>query len=534
MKRIKILTSVALSCMLFTGCQDLDTLPQGNTITTGQKEEVADLNPARAEAGVNGIFAQMNQFAPNASALGSERHNDIGYPSIMLFTEANGWDMVAYANGYNWMSGGLSYTDRVWTSNEGQIVWNDLYAYIYAANNVAGLMSPDTENSTQQFYLGQALAMRAFSYFHLAQLYQFNYVGNQDKPCVPIITDKNKDEAAAGVARSTVGEVYAQIYEDIDNAVRLLDAAEASGLTRADKRYVSAAVAYGIRARINMTTQKWADALSDANNAIAKSGATPASIAEVSVPTFWSANQANCMWAIIVAETDRVVTTGICNWPSHMGSLNYGYANYSKGRLINKSLFSTIQTSDARKGWWLDENVTSPNIDEAQAAYVKEKSYGAYVQVKFAPYNNVVASSTNANDIFLMRVEEMYLIKAEAEAMGGATATGVATLESLIKTYRDPEYTCTASSATDVQEEIFRQRRIELWGEGLIWYDIMRLNKGVDRRGCGFPDASRIFNIPAGDNILLWRIPEAECQANAALRGLDQPTTIPTPVSDVE
>ena len=165
---------------------------------------------------------------------------------------------------------------------------------------------------------------------------------------------------------------------------------------------------------------------------------------------------------------------------------------------------------------------------------MKEKSYGAYVQVKFAPYNNVVASSTNANDIFLMRVEEMYLIKAEAEAMGGATATGVATLESLIKTYRDPEYTCTASSATDVQEEIFRQRRIELWGEGLIWYDIMRLNKGVDRRGCGFPDASRIFNIPAGDNILLWRIPEAECQANAALRGLDQPTTIPTPVSDVE
>ena len=112
MKRIKILTSVALSCMLFTGCQDLDTLPQGNTITTGQKEEVADLNPERAEAGVNGIFAQMNQFAPNASALGSERHNDIGYPSIMLFTEANGWDMVAYANGYNWKGGDLAFTDR--------------------------------------------------------------------------------------------------------------------------------------------------------------------------------------------------------------------------------------------------------------------------------------------------------------------------------------------------------------------------------------------------------------------------------------
>ncbi len=534
MKRVKILSSVALSCLLFAGCQDLDTLTQGSSFTTGQKEEVADLNPARAEAGVNGIFAQMNQFASNSDALGEQRHNDIGYPSVMLFTESNGWDMVAYANGYNWMRGDLEFKDRVWTSNEGQIVWNDLYAYIYAANNVAGLMSPDTENPTQQYFLGQALAMRAFGYFQLAQLYQFNYVGNQDKPCVPIITDKNKDEAAAGVPRSTVAEVYAQVYEDINNAVRLLEAAETSGLTRADKRYVSAGVAYGLRARINLTTQKWAEALSDANNAIAKSGATPASIAEVSVPTFSNANQNNCMWAIIVAETDRVVTTGICNWPSHMGSLNYGYANFSKGRLINKALFKTIQTSDARKGWWLDENVTSPNLDAAQADYVKAKSYGAYVQVKFAPYNNVVANSTNANDIFLMRIEEMYLIKAEAEAMGGATATGVATLENFIKTYRDPAYTCTASSASDVQEEIFRQRRIELWGEGLIWYDIMRLNKGVDRRGCGFPDASVIFNIPAGDNILLWRIPEAECQANAALRDLKQPTTIPDPVSDVE
>ena len=83
----------------------------------------------------------------------------------------------------------------------------------------------------------------------------------------------------------------------------------------------------------------------------------------------------------------------------------------------------------------------------------------------------------------------------------------------LIKTYRDPEYTCSASSASDIQEEVYRQRRIELWGEGLSWYDIMRLNKPVDRREAGYPNATSVFNISAGSDILLWRIPEKEIQA---------------------
>ena len=129
-----------------------------------------------------------------------------------------------------------------------------------------------------------------------------------------------------------------------------------------------------------------------------------------------------------------------------------------------------------------------------------------------------------------MRVEEMYLIKAEGEAM----ATGnTAALENFIRTYRDPEYKVPA---TDIQEEILRQRRIEFWGEGLIWFDFMRLNKGIDRRGAGYPNETMIFNIPAGDNLLLWRIPEAEIQANPALDEDDNNPVAPTPspVEDID
>jgi len=177
------------------GCEDLDTLPEGDTITTSQKEEVLDNDPSKAVAGVNAIFAQFTQYMPNETALGAERHNDFGYPSVMLFTDHNGYDLVSDDNGYNWNGNNLEYSDREYTSNEGQILWNDMYAIISSANNVIGAIDPETEDPTSQYYLAQGLAARSFSYWVLAQLYQFNYVGNESAPCVPIITNENSNEA---------------------------------------------------------------------------------------------------------------------------------------------------------------------------------------------------------------------------------------------------------------------------------------------------------------------------------------------------
>jgi hypothetical protein len=231
------------------------------------------------------------------------------------------------------------------------------------------------------------------------------------------------------------------------------------------------------------------------------------------------------MWGIIIAETDDVVGSGIVNWISHMGSLNYGYANFSLGKQVNKSLFESIPVTDVRKGWWLNENLTSPNLSAEQQAFMEEYQYPAYTQVKFAPYNNEVGTANKANHIPLMRIEEMYLIKAEGEIMGGGN--GRQTLEDFVKAYRDPNYVAPSS---DLQNEVYRQRRIELWGEGLSWYDVMRLNKDMDRRGAGYPNATMVFNIPAGDNILLWLIPEREIQGNPALENSDNNPVAPAPL----
>ena len=124
-----------------------------------------------------------------------------------------------------------------------------------------------------------------------------------------------------------------------------------------------------------------------------------------------------------------------------------------------------------------------------------------------------------------MRVEEMYLIAAEAKAMTNATE-GKSLVEEFVNTYRWTDsatrYSCNATTSEAVRDEIFFQRQIELWGEGFEYIDRLRLNKGIDRRNANFnPDWA--FNIPAKAAVLLYQIPQAEIEGNPALH---RPTRI--------
>lgn len=524
MKTKYIFASLLCGSLAVTGCQEMDTLPEGGYVTDSQKETITSQLPERAEAKVNAIFATFNQAFPNAGAVGSERHNDIGYATIMLALNSNGEDEVSENNGYNWSGYDLDFQDRFNTQLECQMVWNDLYSIVFAANKITATIDEKTEDASEQYYLAQALGARGFAYLVMAQLYQFNYTDAKDKLCVPVITEKNAADAEVnGCEASTVEKVYELINSDLTKAIDLLTASKQKP---ADKRYISLATAYGLRARMNLAKGMLTEAGKDAKEAIRLAEADGLSIkplAEIGKPSFWSVEESDWMWGIVVESTDGVVTTGICNFPSHMGSLSYGYANYSGGRQISKKLYAEIKDGDYRIGWWLKdagsavgESQKLPNgnsaLTEDQIAYVNELAYKPLTQMKFGPDNGVTGTSINANDLPLMRLEEMYLIAAEA---GDAAAFNKFVEQRAEGTALQSYKSAYAQKPVDA---VYTQRRIELWGEGLVWFDIMRLKKGIDRRGCGFNDPEIIYNIEPTDNILLWRVPEAELEANKPLK----------------
>ncbi len=531
LKQYIIALAVVAVGSLLVGCTDLDTEPLGSTITESQRKAGADV----VNSGATALF---NQYG---NTMGEDYQNDYGYASVMLWLDARGIDLVAANSGYNWYSAPLRFSDNLVTSQATLMFWRTFYNQIFTANGIikssreALADTPDAD--MVKFNLGNALAIRAFDYFNLVQLYQYNYKGHETSPAVPIVTEENADDVAQnGAPRSTVSEVYDLILADLTDAEKLL---EETSVVRSDKRAVDAAVVYGLLARVYLTMYNAAKAAEYAEKAIAATSASPMAVNEVKKPGFNSFDCHNWMWGIKNEETDDLVQTVICNFPSFMGSFSYGYATaVGMWRRINAALYESIEPTDVRKGWFLDENGISANLLEvdAQNGYYDEESetlipggymeyvYGAdpYTQVKYGPYKDEVGTSVNASDVPLMRVEEMYLILAEAQALQGSIAEAAQTLEDFVATYRNPDYSVSASTQEELIDEIWRQRRIELWGEGISYFDILRLGKPIDRRGGGF--GVQTFLIMPDDPILIYPIPNAEIQANPMISEEDNNT----------
>lgn len=530
---IYIAAGSVLLAMTLSACNDLDLQPEDSYVTTEQKSLALAANPGLAAAGVVGISSTMNQF----ESVFSSNHADFGWPALMMTLDLIGPDEYSANSGYNWFSSSGEYSYGTIANLANQMMWYYAYKTIKSSNDVIASIPADTEDPLLLMNAAQGYANRAYMYFTLAQGFQYTYVGHESLPCVPVLTDLNAIEAATeGTPRSTVEEVYAQILNDLTTAIEMLSKGEAAGYTVSNiadvgsKRFVSQAVAYGLRARVHLVMNKWKEAADDAANAIRLTGATPFSIAEASVPTFVTSEEHNWMWCVYIDASSRPVTTGICNWPSMMGSFTNGYATQVQvWKKISKKLFSTIPLTDCRRGWFLDDKGQSPNLNSSQVAYLSGCKVEPYTQVKFGPYEGVINTTTNANDWPLMRVEEMYLVQAEGLGMSGDVPGGKNILETFVKTYRDPSYTCSAADAAAFQEEVWRQRRIELWGEGFCYFDLLRLNKGLDRRGTGI-DASWVYNVPAPLKPFL--IPTGEMETNKQIGANNEAWSKPTAVDD--
>lgn len=445
----------------------------------------------------------------------NSNHNRFGIPSLMIGSDSHGIDMVSVNSGYNWFALECGYYES--TNINGRFNnyrWTYLYRQIERANNLLKHVDLSNQNPQHLFCRAQAYGTRAYCYLLLAQNYQFTYVGNQNKPCVPIITESTDDEIVenGGISRSSVKQVYDFILEDLDEAIRLLKLCD--GLPRAyDPSYFTEFAAYALRARIYLIMNLWKKAFADAKYVIDNSNFSPLTINDAKYPKF-NGFSYNWIWGIYTKMDFGVVLSGIINFPSHISTFSYGYTSVGVTRQINSSLYSSIPDTDVRKQWFLNENRESETLSDEQRAYIKEHDIPPFANIKFAPFADIVGQDVNASSIPLLRIEEMYLIAAESAGMMG-DPEGIELLNDFVKLYRNPYYIYDGS-IYDLQDEIWHQRRIEFWGEGLATYDLLRLKKSFDRRGGGWPEEWN-FNITPIDQALIYPIPASAIELNPLL-----------------
>ena len=521
MKIYKISTMV-LGGLMLASCSDIDEqIYSGGAFSKEQSQDIVNAIPTRVEATFNGMFTFMGNPAQNyGTRFSSARADDFGFIMMALSQDFEGADMIGADNGYNWFSAACEYSSRTPSYANPYIRYVTPYTLIGMVKDILATIPEDTEDASLINMKAQAKALRAYSYLSLAPYFQGSYETSKDKPCVPVLSDTVD---VTNNPRATVEQVYNVIVEDLTWAIDHLDE------TRSSKAYVNANVAYGLRARAYLAMGKGAEAAADAEKAM--QGYEPASIAEVSVPTFCDMEEHNWIWAIDITD-DQANYFGYGTAPSWLSAFcgdGYGAACGTTA-MINKLLWDKIPATDVRKGWWIDENLHSPNWADLTWGTAKGDEIANLVlddgsKVELPPYTNIkfgmksgVGSTLNNNDWPLMRVEEMILIQAEGYAISGNEAKAKEILTNFVKTYRDPSY--TIPSGRTLRDEIWFQRRVELWGEGFAVSDARRLNKPIVRfhgpNTTNYADAFQ-FNIAADDGWLNMRFPQSEKDNNSAI-----------------
>ena len=504
--------------------------------------EIAPEDQATLETMVRGIPAALVQ-AGSAGYANDGQAWDFALPAIHLATESMTGDLVVTGNiGYDWF--------RQFGANEslgadfavGALTWHNYYTWIMTANNVISLI--DETNlaalgATERSYLGFAYTYRAMFYLDLVRLYEFkeNTVTEGDNVLglgVPIVLPETSEAEAKNNPRATVDDIYdTVIFPDLKKAETLLE-----NFSAPDKYTISAALVYGLKARayLERGTAKndpaaYKSAAEYARKAITASGCTPLTQEQWEDPVNGFNNAgSNNAWIWGLALPSESVANLFC-FTAHMSCEN-DWSAYHAGRGINRNLYNSIDMRDFRRHSWLDPNRSSYAYKSSRPdskEYFAE-SLADYASIKFRPAQGAYKDfkAGGAADHCCMRVEEMYFIEAEATAQAGDIAGGIRLLNEFMTSHRmmnGTVYDCSArSTLKSFVNELMLQKRIEFWGEGIVMFDMKRLDMS-SKRGFVGTNAPASYRLNVEGRAPYWNfvIGRNEVQNNTAIVGKNNP-----------
>ncbi|MCJ8152526.1 RagB/SusD family nutrient uptake outer membrane protein [Chryseobacterium sp. SSA4.19] len=476
MKKITIY-SILVTSLLFTSCANdyLDTNPE-STIN----EEQLQTSPAALQGLIDGIYTGLRTQGNTNSG----NHEDYGHRSMLAGLDLMSNDVTMAKS--SWYISWYNYTGRVQTNSRTLIPWNTYYLQIKTTNTVINNIIAAGINDKNKYVLGQAYALRALCYFMLARIYGPTYVGHTNDLCVPIYTTV----VFEGNSRAKVSEVYTLIEDDLKKSIDLLN-----GYQRPTKEKINESVAQAFLAEVSLEMGKYPQAAQAAN--IAKQDYQLGTEAQWS-NGFYDLNlTADAMWGAIITSEN---TSFVASFHGHFDNTNgSGYAGgLGIYKSIDKRLYNSIAATDYRKRAFVSPVSGDPTYPQLPA----------YANVKF------IDPTVSDADYIYLRASEMYYIEAEALARSGNEAQAKVVLAQ-IEQSRNSVYTPSSNTGAALINEIITQKRIELWGEGVAWFDMKRLGIGLNRiyTGTNHPTFGQL-DIPANSSKFLWQIPQAEIDTN--------------------
>ncbi|MDR1592088.1 MAG: RagB/SusD family nutrient uptake outer membrane protein [Prevotellaceae bacterium] len=428
-----------------TGCSDsfLDTELTGSTLSENQYQTL----PEALDAHVRGLYGKMTMVSD---------HDLFGQKSIDIKSDMICGDIALTAINYGWFGSTASLNGTNSGGTDNNYIWNYYYQIIKNCNQLlktallANVDAPVTHNdSLIATYAGQAFAMRGYSYFILGTLYMPQYLeetalATADLPCVPIYTETS----VGAQPQSSFRDVYAQAENDLVRAQSYLATFKRSSKTYIDLNVAKAMLAYVYLQRGSKasTPNDYDLAIELVDSIVANSECEILPLAQVTENGFNSIKSENWMWA---RDITTEMATGMASFFGQMDVHTYGYAFAGDIKAIDETLYGQIPATDERKKWF-----------DTGRSLCPDKKF-------FDPKRGVKAADVDRqwlNDIVFLRIEEAYLIAAEAAWRNGDETTARKWLEPLLE-QRDPTVAANVGTV-DLRSQLEFNWRVELWGEG--------------------------------------------------------------------
>lgn len=522
----KYLTAYLLMGLMMMSCGDQLEVTPPNSIT---QEQIDELLKNGTEATrqlvfsglVGGLPARFRAAVPNGESVG--RYNNTQGLDCMRNLEGND---VAFGDREPRSWGADEYMMRDLyseSSAKSGAYWDFAWENINTANKLLMYLTPEVvgESAILKQYKAVGLTVRAYYYNYLMENFQDAYM-NGGSGKLGIMWYDVWNPLQPNKPRETAVQTYANIKADIAEAVALFNAT--IGYT-ASTEDVDLGVAAFTQARVALCAGDWPTVVSACDMILAKNSNLMTEdqyVQKLSADTLYRAdstgflnNARNPEVLLGWGTSSSTKTNGA--W-RNIFTNSYGGSEQCFWR-IDDRLYDRIDDNDYRKDNFLTEpfgEYLYPPEANGTTAFIP-----AYSNLKFAAMVGIGGGKDkNTNNTvcdYYMRVSEVLLMKAEAQAQSGNDAGAKETLNILLAARTKagaPTLTCDnylGANSMTLMQLIQLQTRIEMWGErGLEFYNNKRWNIPVDRTSSKVHPSKITYPV----NLMTLQIPKNELDYN--------------------
>lgn len=451
MKTLKITIILLLFSQSFFSCEnDLNLKPISNLSAENFFKSSGDFEQA-----VNGTYAILKNY-PNWVIFLSEARSDNTYANV------DGQREFEQIGNFQTAISALPSVNNP---------WYNCYVGIQRANTVLEKFESNKDvlidSNVKNRMSGEVKFLRAFFYFNLVRFY-----GG-----VPIISKTVDAAESLTISRSQVADVYTLIISDLTEAIALLPDKPAL----AGRIYKDAA--RGLLARIYLTRSgpthnikgpcidsKEYNKVIELVNQITSGGWVDdyksifslknENNKDIIFDVQFMQNTPGYGQSYLTIELSQPYfkSLGLPNWGGNPGGCN-----------VSNQLYNLYPTSDVRRACTIQNGF----IDEGGAPRPDK------VGIKFVTFGDFPSTSDGWGLNFpVIRYTDLQLMKAEAILMGG-TPGSQADVVAIINKVRVRAGIPSLTSVTF--EQLMDERRMEFIGEGIRWFDLMRMPDMIER-----------------------------------------------------